>query len=123
MSRILYSMSGHIVAILVASVAFGFQAAAPPSISPVKLKEKIVFVRADPSIGVSSMRSITVAESGHGAIGDQANDVTGGANAGGMVTVTHDAPDMQSRAVANPRTSEIALMNPDGTGVTRLRVF
>lgn len=87
------------------------------------LKDKIVFVRADPSIGVSSMRTITVAESGPGAIGDQANEATGGASQGGMVTVTHDAPDMQSRAVANPKTSEIALMNPDGSGVMRLRVF
>ena len=87
------------------------------------LKDKIVFVRADPSIGVSSMRSITVAESGPGAIGDQSNEVTGAANQGGMVTTQHDAPDMQSRAVANPKTSEIALMNPDGSGVTRLKVF
>ncbi len=81
-----------------------------------------MFVRADPSIGVSSMRSITVAESSPNAIGDQANEATG-AGQGGMVTVTHDAPDMQSRAVANPKTSEIALMNPDGSGVTRLHVF
>src|SRR5437879_6154830 len=27
------------------------------------------------------------------------------------------------RAGANPKTSEIALMNPDGSGVTRLHVF
>jgi Tol biopolymer transport system component len=87
------------------------------------LKDKIVFVRADPSIGVSSMRSITVAESSPNAIGDSANEATGGASQGGMVTVTHDAPDMQSRAVANAKTSEIALMNPDGSGVTTLRVF
>jgi hypothetical protein len=123
MSRIAYSVSVLIVAISLEHVAFGFQAAALAAVSPGKLKEKIVFVRADPSIGFSSMRSITVAESGSGAIGDQANDATGAGNAGGMVTVTHDAPDMQGRAVANPRTSEIALMNPDGTGVTRLRVF
>ncbi|MGH9495251.1 MAG: hypothetical protein ACRD3B_09660 [Candidatus Sulfotelmatobacter sp.] len=68
------------------------------------------------------MRSITVAESAPGAIGDQSNEVTG-AGQGGMVTTTHDAPDMQSRAVANPKTSEIALMNPDGSGIARLRVF
>src|SRR6266852_3753140 len=123
MSRTVYSTSVLIAAISLGSVAFGFQAAAPASGTPGKLKEKIDFVRSDPSIGVSSMRSITVAESGPGAIGDQATDVTGAGNAGGMVTVTHDAPDMQSRAVANLRTSEIALMNPNGTGVTRLRVF
>jgi len=98
------------------------QAPAPAASAARNLKDKIVFVRADPSIGVSSMRSITVAESGPGAIGDQANEVTG-AGQGGMVTTTHDAPDMQSRAVANPKTSEIALMNPDGSGVTRLHVF
>jgi dipeptidyl aminopeptidase/acylaminoacyl peptidase len=102
--------------------AFG-QTATPAEAAPRTLKDKIVFVRADPSIGVSSMRSITVAESSPGAIGDQSNQVTGAANQGGMVTTTHDAPDMQNRAVANPRTSEIALMNPDGSGVTRLKVF
>ena len=90
---------------------------------PGNLKEKIVFVRADPSISVSSTRSITVPESGAGAIGDQNNEVTGGANPGGYVTTHHDAPDMQGRAVANPKTSEIALMNPDGSGVIRLKVF
>ena len=107
------------LAVLPASLG---QAPAPAASAARNLKDKIVFVRADPSIGVSSMRSITVAESGPGAIGDQANEVTG-AGQGGMVTTTHDAPDMQSRAVANPKTSEIALMNPDGSGVTRLRVF
>lgn len=99
------------------------QTATTAASAPRALRDKIVFVRADPSIGVSSMRSITVAESGPGAIGDPANEATGGASQGGMVTVTHDAPDMQSRSVANPKTSEIALMNPDGSGVTRLKVF
>src|SRR3982074_2562227 len=120
MSRTAYPVF-ILIAISLGAVAFGFQATAPSAVLPEKLKEKIVFVRADPSIGVSSMRSITVAESGPGAIGDQAND--GAGNSGGMVTVTHDAPDMQGRAVANPRTSEIALMNPDGTGIARLRLF
>jgi dipeptidyl aminopeptidase/acylaminoacyl peptidase len=99
------------------------QSVAPAAAPPRTLKDKIVFVRADPSIGVSSMRSITVAESGPGAIGDQANEAAGAANQGGMVTVTHDAPDMQGRAVANPKTNEIALMNPDGSGVKLLHVF
>ena len=112
-------VSSGIAAISVLALVFG-QSAPTPSRN---LKDKIVFVRADPSIGVSSMRSITVAESGPGAIGDQANEVTGAANQGEMVTTRHDAPDMQSRAVANPKTSEIALMNPDGSGVTRLKVF
>jgi dipeptidyl aminopeptidase/acylaminoacyl peptidase len=108
------------LAVLPASIAQSAPSAATTSRA---LKDKIVFVRADPSIGVSSMRSITVAESSPNAIGDPANESTGGASQGGMVTVTHDAPDMQGRAVANPKTSEISLMNPDGSGVTRLRVF
>lgn len=121
MSRVTSFFSAMVVSLLMLPASFG-QGAAPAASTPKTLKEKIVFVRADPSIGVSSMRSITVAESGPGAIGDQSNEVTG-AGQGGMVTVTHDAPDMQGRAVANPKTSEIALMNPDGSGVTRLRVF
>jgi Tol biopolymer transport system component len=112
-------VAGSVLAVPVAIA----QSATPAASAPHALKEKIVFVRADPSIGVSSMRSITVAESGPGAIGDQSNEVTGGGSPGGMVTTTHDAPDLQGRAVANPKTSEIALMNPDGSGVTRLRVF
>jgi dipeptidyl aminopeptidase/acylaminoacyl peptidase len=82
------------------------QAALPATSAPRNLTEKIVFVRADPSIAVTSMRSITDVDS-----------------KGGSVTGAHDAPDMQSQAVANPKTSEIALMNPDGSGVTRLKVF
>lgn len=104
------------------SVAFGFQAA-PGLSSPRALKDRIVFVRADPSIGVSSMRSITVAESGPQSIGEASNIATGAGTQGAMVTNTHDAPDMQGRAVANPKTSEIALMDPDGSGVKLLHVF
>jgi WD40 repeat protein len=111
-----------VVLIIPASPASFGQATAPAAAPSRSLKDKIVFVRADPSISVSSMRSITVAESGPGAIGDQSNEVTG-AGQGGMVTTVHDAPDMQGRAVANPKTSEIALMNPDGSDVKRLRVF
>lgn len=111
-----------VVLVIPASPASFGQSAAPAGAPPRSLKDKIVFVRADPSISVSSMRSITVAESAPGAIGDQSNDVTG-AGQGGMVTTVHDAPDMQGRAVANPKTSEIALMNPDGSDVKRLRVF
>jgi dipeptidyl aminopeptidase/acylaminoacyl peptidase len=122
------SRFGHLLSVPLLSstlLTFAFaQAAAPTATNSSRtLKDKIVFVRADPSIGVSSMRSITVAESSPNAIGDQTNDAIGAASQGGMVTVTHDAPDMQSRAVANPKTSEIAVMNPDGSGVTRLHVF
>jgi dipeptidyl aminopeptidase/acylaminoacyl peptidase len=122
------SRFGHLLSVPLLSstlLTFAFAQAAAPAATNASgtLKDKIVFVRADPSIGVSSMRSITVAESSPNAIGDQTNDAIGAASQGGMVTVTHDAPDMQSRAVANPKTSEIALMNPDGSGVTRLHVF
>ena len=68
-----------------AALPLSGQSAVPATAVARNLKDKIVFVRADPSIGVSSMRSITVAESGPGAIGDQANEVTGAANQGGMV--------------------------------------
>jgi len=49
------------------------------------LKDKIVFVRADPSIGVSSMRTITVATDQPGAIGDAANIATGSQSPGQIV--------------------------------------
>jgi Tol biopolymer transport system component len=99
-----------------APAAYCWQAAASPAptkaaTSPSGMKEKIVFVRADPSIGVSSMRSITVAtDSGH-------------TSETGMSTESHDAPDMEARAVANPKTSQIGIMNPDGSGATTLRVY
>src|ERR1700732_1108742 len=115
MSRVIYSsLSALIVSAVLLPFAFGFQAASLPTPAATSaassqrtIKDKIVFVRADPTIGGSAMRTITGAESGPGGIGDQANDVTGAANAGGMVPTTHDAPDMQGRAAANPRTSEI----------------
>jgi dipeptidyl aminopeptidase/acylaminoacyl peptidase len=80
--------------------------------SPGTFKEKIVFVRADPSIGVSAMRTITVA-----------NDTAGRSSELGLSTSTHDVPDMQATAFANAKKNEIALMNPDGSNVTRLHVF
>ena len=123
MTRFAQLSSVLLLSVTVLPLAPAQSAAAPASGTSRVVKDKIVFVRADPSIGVSSMRTITVAESGPGAIGDQSNEATGAASAGGMVTNTHDAPDMQGRAVANPKTSEIALMNPDGSGVSRLHVF
>jgi Tol biopolymer transport system component len=69
-------------------------------------QEKIVFVRADPDLGVASMRSIT-----------DANGNTGATSG------SHDAPDMQATSSNNIRRSRIALMNADGSGVTDLRVF
>src|SRR5260370_35636688 len=101
MSPTRYSIVVLNVAASLVSVAFGFQAA-PASNSPRALKDKIVFVRADPSIGVSSMRSITVAESGSGAIGDASNMAPGAGTQAAMVTNTHEPPDIMERAVAIP---------------------
>ena len=97
--------------------AYGWQSAAPPTPattaarSAQALKEKIVFVRADPSQGVSSMRSIT-----------DANDQTGRDSAMGVYQ-SHETPDMQASVSANPKTSQIGMMNPDGSGATTLRVY
>ena len=85
MSPTRYSIVVLSVAASLVSVAFGFQAA-PGLSSPRALKDKIVFVRADPSIGVSSMRSITVADSAPGAIGEASNIATGAGTQGAMVT-------------------------------------
>jgi Tol biopolymer transport system component len=70
------------------------------------LKEKIVFVRADPSIGVSSLHSIT-----------DVNQSTG------SVTGSHATPDMGASSSAAHIKDEIDLMNPDGSGITPLHVF
>jgi hypothetical protein len=64
--------------------------------SPKTLKDKIVFVRSDPSMGMIATRSITDVDS----------------NAGG-VTGRHDAPEMDTLASRNPKKNEIELMNPD----------
>jgi len=98
------------------SCAVHAQSAASPgakaAVQPLPLKDKIVFVRADPSIGVSSMRSITVA-----------NDPTGATSEKGLSTQTHAAPDMQATAVANPKTSQLGVMNPDGSSAVILHVY
>ncbi len=102
----------------IAHVVFVWQAgsnavpANPPVALPQSLKEKIVFVRADPSAGVSSMRTITVA-----------NDAAGSTSETGLSTQTHDTPDFQGTAAANPKTSQIGVMNPDGSGATMLHVY
>lgn len=112
-------LSAVFVVVVLSPAGLGQASVAPKS----ALKNKIVFVRTDPSIGVSSVRTITVADSSPGDVGSAANEVTGAGSLGAMVTTSHDAPDMQGRAVANPKTSEIVLMNPDGSGITRLKVF
>jgi dipeptidyl aminopeptidase/acylaminoacyl peptidase len=97
--------------------AYGWQAAASPALgkapasAPQVLKEKIVFVRADPSQGVASMRSIT-----------DANDETGRDSAMGIYP-THETPDMLATTAANPKTSQIVIMNPDGSGATMSHVY
>lgn len=102
MTSILHFMIGSL---LIAPTSFGQAAPAAPSTSRA-YKEKIVFVHADPSIGIESMRSITDADSKSGA-----------------VTGAHGAPDMQATATRNTMRDEIELMNPDGSSITRLRAF
>lgn len=71
-----------------------------------KAQEKIVFTRADPNIGVASMRNIT--------------DVNGFS---GDISGSHEAPDMQATASNNARRSRIAIMNPDGSNVEVMHLF
>jgi len=85
-------------------VAVAFQL--PTMSAPFAEKEKIVFVRADPSTGISATHSITDLDP----------------NSGSM-TGSHEAPQFQATSAANPKTSEIAIMNSDGSGVNRLHVF
>ena len=77
----------------------------PTSTATGTLKDKIVFVRSDPSIGVISMRSIT--------------DV----DASGAVTGGHAAPEMDASSSRNRVKDEIELMNPDGSAITPLHIF
>ena len=86
-------------------------AKATAAAAPQVLKEKIAFVRADPSEGVASMRSVT-----------DANDQTGRASGMGVYD-SHETPDMEATTAANPKTSQIGIMNPDGSGATTLRVY
>jgi Tol biopolymer transport system component len=94
------------VAITFLILLFCAQAQSNPPARGRTLKDKIVFVHADPSIGVSSMRSITDVDQKSGSV------------AGG-----HAAPDLQSSASAAHIKDEIELMNPDGSSITPLHVF
>ena len=94
-----------LVLLVLTPLLFGQSASSVPTKS-VTLKEKIVFVHMDPSVGVNSVHSIT--------------DVNG---ASGEVTGSHDAPDMASMASSNHMKDEIELMNPDGSSITPLHVF
>jgi dipeptidyl aminopeptidase/acylaminoacyl peptidase len=68
-------------------------------------KDRIVFVRADPSEGVSSLRTLTDMD------------------ANGTFQGRHAAPEFEATATRSTRKNEIQLMNPDGSGVTALKVY
>lgn len=90
-------------------IALIFTAVTPTcviSASAQKLADEIIFTRADPNIGVASMRAI--------------KDVDGST---GEVTGSHDAPDMYATASNNTRRSRIGLMKPDGSDVTIFNLF
>jgi len=67
--------------------------------------QKIVFVRADPFLGVRATEIITDMDSNSGAFAGR-----------------HAGPQFEATARANAKTDEIALMNPDGSGVVELHV-
>jgi hypothetical protein len=73
---------------------------------PVGLADRIIFVRVDPSVGMVAQRTITDTDS-----------------FGGGVTGGHAAPELDAQVTNNARKNEIELMNPDGSGVTRLHVY
>ncbi len=82
------------------------QSFAPTPTATAKLQPKIVFVRADAAQGVDATESTAVVSA---VTGDTTGFVDGG-------------PLMASTA-KNARRSEIAIMNPDGSGVTNLKAF
>jgi len=89
---------------MLATVASNAQA--PAAATSLNLKDKIVFVRADPNIGLASQRGITQV--------DQAS---------GSVTGSISAPEMNTMAANDSRKDELELMNPDGSAITPLHVF
>jgi Tol biopolymer transport system component len=78
-------------------------------------KEKIVFVRADPTTGVQSIQEVTVAtdNTGKPGVGGESN----------LSTETHAAPQFQATASRDPKRNEIGLMNPDGSGAVLLKAY
>jgi dipeptidyl aminopeptidase/acylaminoacyl peptidase len=84
----------------------GEATAATAAASSTTFKEKIVFVRADPRMGVESVQSIID------------TDATSG-----VVTGRRAAPELAATSVRDTRKDEIQLMNPDGSGITPLHVF
>lgn len=69
-------------------------------------KDKIVFVRLDPRIGMAPQRGITQVDGNSGS-----------------VTGSIAAPEMNTMAANDPRKDEIELMDADGSSVTPLHVF
>src|SRR5262249_51437922 len=74
-------------------------------------KDKIVFVRADPTTGVQSIQQIT-----------DPNEFAA-TNELGVSKDHHDAPQFQATSARDPRKNELGLMNTDGSGVAFLHVF
>ena len=77
-----------------------------PKASPKGLTDKVVFVHADPSVGVRSLRTITDVDLKSG-------DVVG----------SHGGPELDATSSSSHIKDEIELMNPDGSSITPLRVF
>lgn len=82
------------------------QSAKAASNSKSALKERIVFVRADPSITLAAQRGIT-----------QVDSMSGG------VTGSNAAPEMNTMASNAAMKNEIEVMNSDGSSVIPLHVF
>jgi dipeptidyl aminopeptidase/acylaminoacyl peptidase len=76
------------------------------SIAPRTLKDKIVFVHADPTVRVTSLRSITDVDMNSGA-----------------VVGSHGGPELDASAASNHVKDEIELMNPDGSSIIPLHIF
>ncbi len=101
------SSFNSVVFIFLLSPAASFGQAATAATSPaLALKEKIVFVRADPSISLAAQRGITQVDS------------TSGSVSGSIA-----APEMNTMASNASMKNEIELMNADGSSVTPLHVF
>jgi TolB protein len=98
--------SVHIVltgcGMLIATVAF--------SQSGGKTQEKIVFVRPDPVI-VASSDSVRRSADTHASSGN-----------GGVAINSVDAPSMGFNAASDAKMNLLAMMNPDGSGITDLRI-
>jgi len=103
-SRFVKFITAMLVLVALSSVGLAKKKEDKKAMPPMP-NQKIVFVRADPTLGISSMRSITDAEST------------------GEISGSHDAGEYQSTAAANPKSSQIGIMNSDGSGAKMLKVY